>query len=206
MGGRLLEIGEREISVGPEHDWTTEWKWVLRIRAYTHPDQVSCSQWSVDVCIFFWDLPLLLSTGGIPWDRAHVDQSDFRHCMSTTSDGARPWVQYSTYTHKVPSTRWQAEAVHRSRHLPLARNSLVSLLSAETVYQAEIDQRTATGRAARVMAYHRQVGYRNDILDQPLDVWHDGLPERFGQFIRPLMPFDPYYAEECGKTERAILD
>jgi hypothetical protein len=46
------------------------------------------------------------------------------------------------------------------------------------------------------MAYYRQVGYGNDIMGQPLDVWHDDLPERFGQFIRPLTPFDPYCAEE----------
>ncbi|KAH7265856.1 hypothetical protein B0J15DRAFT_510777 [Fusarium solani] len=174
MGSRPLEIEEREISVGPEHDWTTEWGWVLRLRAYTDPGHASCSHWSVDVSIFFRDLPLLLSTGGISWDR----------------------VQSSPYTHRIPSIRWRAEAVHRSRHLPLSRNSLVSLLSAETVYQAEIQQRIAVGRATRVMAYYRQVGYGNDITGQPLDVWHDGLPERFGQFIRPLMPFDPYCAEE----------
>jgi hypothetical protein len=135
MGGRPLEIEEREISVGPEHDWTTEWGWVLRLRAYTDPGHASCSHWSVDVSIFFRDLPLLLSTGGISWDRVHVHQSDFRHCMNTDLDRSRPWVQSSTYTHSIPSIRWRAEAVHRSRHLPLSRNSLVSLLSAETVYQ-----------------------------------------------------------------------
>lgn len=135
MDGRLLEIGKREISVGPEHDWTTEWEWVLKIRAYTQPEKASCSNWSVDICIFFRDLPLLLSTGGISWDSAHVHQSDFRYCKNTDPDRARPWVQYSTYTPKVSSTRWRAEAVHRSRHLPLDLKGLVSLLSAETVYQ-----------------------------------------------------------------------
>lgn len=135
IAGRPLEIGERAISVGPEHDWTIEWGWVLRLRAYTHPENPSCSHWSVDIGIFFRDLPRLLSTGGISWDRAHVDQSDFRHCINTGPDGARPWAQSSTYTPKVPSLSWRAEAVHRSRHLPQGRNSLVSLLSSETVYQ-----------------------------------------------------------------------
>ncbi|RTE81980.1 hypothetical protein BHE90_003554 [Fusarium euwallaceae] len=198
MNGGPLEIGAREISVGPEHNWTAEWGWVLRLRAYTHPEHTSRSLWSVDVSIFIRDLYLLLSTGGISWDRAHVDQSDFRHCINTSPDRTRPWVQSSTYTPQLPSTRWRAEAVHRSRHLYLGWNSLVDLLSAETIYQAEIYQRTATGRATRVMVYYRQVGYGNDITGQPMDVWHDGLPERFGQFIRPLMPFDPYFEGEGG--------
>lgn len=216
IASRPLGIGEREISVSPKHDWTTEWGWVLRIRAYTDPEKAGSSPWSVDVSIFFRNLPLLLSTGGISWDRARVDQSKFRHCINISLDRERPWVQSSTYKPKNRGMRWRAEAVHRSRHLPQGRSSLVSLLSAETVYQlatiplcfqpsetnsgsrAEIYQRTAAGRATRVMAYHRQVGYGNDITGQPLDVWHDGLPERFGQFIRPLMPFDPYCAEEGG--------
>lgn len=135
MSDRLLGIGECEISVDPEYDWTTEWGWVLRMRAYTDPENASCSHWSVDVSIFFRDLPLLLSTGGISWDRAHVHQSDFRHCMNTDPDRAQPWAQSSTYKPKIPSVRWRAEAIHRSRHLPLGRNSLASLLSAEAVYQ-----------------------------------------------------------------------
>ncbi|KAJ4185811.1 hypothetical protein NW755_008263 [Fusarium falciforme] len=204
MSDSLRGIGECEISVDPEYDWTAEWGWVLRMRAYTDPANASCSHWSVDVSIFFRDLPFLLGTGGISWDRAHVHQSDFRHCMNTDPDRARPWVQSSTYKPKIPSVRWRAEAIHRSRHLPLGRNSLVSLLSAETVYQAEMYQRTVAGRSTRVMVYYREVGYGNDITGQPLDV-HDGLLERFGQFIRPLMPFDPYCAEEGGNKEREIL-
>ncbi|KAF5004828.1 hypothetical protein FDECE_8672 [Fusarium decemcellulare] len=196
MGGRPLQIGEHEMSFNPEQDWTAKWGWVLRLRAYTHPEDVPCSHWCLNVDIFFQDLPLLLSTGGLKWSSAYVEQSGFRHHNDTVSDRAWPWVQFSTYKPNILGTRWRAEAVHRSRHRPLRRSDLMRLLCAETVYQAEIDQRTAAGRAKRVMIYYPQVGYGNDITGQRLDAWHDGLPERFGQFIRPLMPFDPYYAEE----------
>ena len=43
--------------------------------------------------------------------------------------------------------------------------------------------------------YHRNVAYGNDIRGQNVDIWHDGLPERFAQFIRPIMPYDPFLAE-----------
>jgi hypothetical protein len=44
------------------------------------------------------------------------------------------------------------------------------------------------------MTYDLNTVYGNDISGQRVDVWHDGLVEKFAQFIRPLIPFDPHPA------------
>lgn len=42
------------------------------------------------------------------------------------------------------------------------------------------------------MGFYHQALYGNDIMGQDIEGWHDGLSERFAQFIRPLMPHDAF--------------
>lgn len=44
------------------------------------------------------------------------------------------------------------------------------------------------------MIYDLGTVYGNDLSRQRVDVWNDGLAEKFAHFIRPLMPYDPYPA------------
>lgn len=56
-----------------------------------------------------------------------------------------------------------------------------------------------------VMIYDLYTVYANDISGERVEVWHDGLAERFAQFIRPLVPCDAHLAtkhDESGKMLR----
>lgn len=43
-------------------------------------------------------------------------------------------------------------------------------------------------RYKKVMRYHADVRYGNDLLERPVDAWDESTMESYAEFVRPLMP------------------
>lgn len=54
------------------------------------------------------------------------------------------------------------------------------------------------------MMYDLYTAYANDISGERVEVWHDGLAERFAQFIRPLVPGDPHPATKHDEADEMV--
>ena len=56
------------------------------------------------------------------------------------------------------------------------------------LYRAEMDHRTGTGRFKKVMWYHKGLGYGNDILNQPVQVWNERHMAELAEFSSRFFP------------------
>lgn len=70
-GGTPLQCGDIELHVHPDNDWTKDWGWALRFRAYSKPESVGRSHWVTSGCILFENLPKLAYYPVMSWDDEH---------------------------------------------------------------------------------------------------------------------------------------
>ena len=51
-----------------------------------------------------------------------------------------------------------------------------------------MDHRTSPGSFKKVMWYHKELGYGNDVLDQPVEAWRALHEERYAEFASRFLP------------------
>jgi hypothetical protein len=100
------------------HDWTSEWRWAVKLETHTYPQDVSSSHWCSRVDIFLHDLPYQL-TRGIPWEASESDQvsiepGEIRSEPDPISGREWDWVRTS---------RWSSRDVARKKSTKRSVNS-----------------------------------------------------------------------------------
>ncbi|WAO93151.1 Hypothetical protein NCS54_01068500 [Fusarium falciforme] len=197
VNGTPIQPGEVEYTIlsptdttgSGEYDWTEKWGWKVKLRAYTYAKHVGCSRWTITCRMFLDDLPSLLQAGGISWKDDMVDIDDDRFDEDSFPNRRWNWVRsYLCWPSSASGRKWKASVDERHREQSSLERDFRYRLSTGTVYRAQISQRTGPRKYKTVMIYDLDTVYANDISGERVEVWHDGLAERFAQFIRPLVP------------------
>ena len=56
------------------------------------------------------------------------------------------------------------------------------------LFRAEMDYRTGSGRYKKVMWYNKDLGYGNDVCNQPVEAWKKEHKDHFISFVKPFLP------------------
>ncbi|KAI8715778.1 hypothetical protein NCS52_01086100 [Fusarium sp. LHS14.1] len=209
VNGTPIQPGEIEYTMdttkSDDHDWTKRWGWKVRVRAYTYAKHAACSRWTITCRLFLDDLPSLLQAGGISWKDVTVDVDDDRFKKDSFPNRHWNWVRsYSCWPSSVSGQKWKADVDERHREQSSLKGDFRYRLSTETIRKAQISQRTGPGKYKTDMIYDLYTAYANDISGERVEVWHDGLVEKFAQFIRPLVPSDPHPATKHDESDEMV--
>ncbi|KAM6532721.1 hypothetical protein FALCPG4_005772 [Fusarium falciforme] len=193
-GGIPLRPGDIEYTLNAEQNWTHNWGWEVELYAYAYPEHIRCSDWSVTMRIYLHDLPHQLRMGGIQWRDVVVSDYDFHMELDSYPERGWDWKLTSTCAATSDTARsqrnWEARTMSSRRVLP-STPEFWSCLSEDTIFSGTIKQRTGRDKYKMVMWYSHSTAYANDLTEQTIGPWHDGLAGAFAEFIRPLVPRGP---------------
>ncbi|KAL6352557.1 hypothetical protein LRP88_13021 [Fusarium phalaenopsidis] len=183
-----------EYTLNAEQNWTHNWGWEVELYAYAYPEHIRCSDWSVTMRIYLHDLPLQLRMGGIHWRDVVVSDYDFHMELDSYPERGWDWKLTSTCAATSDTGRsrrnWEARTMSSRRVLP-STPEFWSYLSEDAIFSGTIKQRTGRDKYKMVKWYSHSTAYANDLTEQTVGPWQDGLAGAFAEFIRPLVPRGP---------------
>ncbi|KAJ4310112.1 hypothetical protein N0V84_011135 [Fusarium piperis] len=141
VNGTPIQPDEIEYTLTAESghdDWTKEWGWKVRLRAYTYAKHIGCSRWTITYRLYLDDLPSLLRAGGISWEDAVVNNGEDRFEEDPYPYPNRRW-NWARSSLCLPASqsgqKWKAKVNERHREQSSLERDFRCRLSTETVYK-----------------------------------------------------------------------